>query len=162
MHNGVHVATIVLFCLSTCVCMRACWCRGPKSAGRGSRYFLPSLLGSFRLVSFQLEISFLSIRVLLWNCIRGLQYISSHPPLVARMIECLELAFASCTPCLSGAVLSGAPPCQRGSGPRSYQFIYQFSSISPINPAPIHHAGDSWLYTNSLHIVSSVRISFNS
>jgi hypothetical protein len=103
----------------------------------------PSLLESFRLVvSFQLEISFLSVRVLLWNCIRGLQYISSHP-LVARGIECLELALASCIPCLDDAALSGAPPCRQGSGSQSYQFIYQFSSISPINPAPIYRAGDS-------------------
>jgi hypothetical protein len=37
----------------------------------------------------------------------GLQYISSHP-LVARVIMCLELAFASCTSCLVGAALSRA------------------------------------------------------
>jgi hypothetical protein len=45
----------------------------------------------FGLVSLSVEIEFLLIRVLLWKCIGGAGYISSHP-LVARVIVCLELA----------------------------------------------------------------------
>jgi hypothetical protein len=68
----------------------------------------------FGLIFLSIEIGFLLVRILLWKCIGGIQYIRSQP-LVVRVIVCLVKGFCLLYPCPVDVVLSGAASHRLGS-----------------------------------------------
>jgi hypothetical protein len=65
---------------------------------------------------------------MIWKCIGGLQYISSHP-LVARVIECLVKGFCLLYLLPCGAVLSGLRHTGLVQDHYDHLIVIQFSNV---------------------------------